>query len=103
MDTLQVALRLTQPQCFWASIDLKEAYYSVPVGNSSRKYLRFLYKDCLFQYTYLPNGLASAPRIFTKILKPVLSELRKKGISCLIYIDDFLIQASTKEECLYAV
>ena len=43
MDTLQAALRLMEPQGFMASIDLKDAYYSVPVANTSRKYLRFLY------------------------------------------------------------
>lgn len=39
-----------------------------------------------------PFGLASAPRIFTKLMKPVVALLRKQGIR-LIYIDDILIMA----------
>ena len=103
MDTLQSALLLMEQNCFMASIDLQDAYYTVPIKNSSRKYLRFMHKNKVYQYTCLPNGLASAPRIFTKLLKPVMSELRKQGYSCLSYIDDIYIQGISKEECSQAV
>ena len=35
-------------------------------------------------------GLASAPRVFTKVLKPVYAYFRKLGINCIYYIDDSL-------------
>ena len=79
MDTLQSAMKLVEPNSYMASIDLKDAYYSVAISKCSRKYLRFLHKNTLYQYTCLPNGLASAPRAFTKLLKPVLSEVRRMG------------------------
>ena len=41
MATLQTALNMVRPGCFMASIDLKDAYYSVPVAREHRKYLRF--------------------------------------------------------------
>ncbi|XP_062572587.1 uncharacterized protein LOC134234524 [Saccostrea cucullata] len=44
-------------------------------------------------------GLASAPRIFTKIMKPVFAELRKFGHLNVIYIDDVLLLGNTKDEC----
>lgn len=47
--------------------------------------------------------MASAPRIFTKLVKPILSELRKMGVTCLSYIDDIYIQANSKEECTRGV
>ena len=31
MDTIQTALKLLRPGCFMASVDLKDAYYSVPI------------------------------------------------------------------------
>jgi hypothetical protein len=46
------------------------------------------------------NGLASAPRIFTKIMKPVFSTLRKKGQANVSYIDDSLVVSRTKAECV---
>ena len=41
METLQAALKLVTPGCFMASIDLKDAYYTVPVEKEHRKFLRF--------------------------------------------------------------
>ena len=73
MDTLHTITKLIEKDCFMASIDLKDAYYSVPITRTDRKYLRFLWQGTLFQFTCLPNGLSCAPRKFTKLLKPALS------------------------------
>ena len=40
METLQAALKVVTPGCFMASIDLKDAYYTVPVEKEHRKFLR---------------------------------------------------------------
>ena len=69
MDTIQIALKLIQPGCFMALVDLKAAYYSISVAEEHRKFLKFYWEDCYFQFTCLPNGLACAPRFFTKVLK----------------------------------
>ena len=68
MDTIQTALKLMRPGCFMASVDLKDAYYSVPIALEDRKYLKFEWQGSYFQYTCLPNGLACAPHLFTKKL-----------------------------------
>ncbi|VDI48245.1 Hypothetical predicted protein [Mytilus galloprovincialis] len=47
----------------------------------------------------MPNGLSSAPRVFTKLLKPVLSSLRKEGYVNCAYIDDILLISDSHEEC----
>jgi hypothetical protein len=62
-----------------ASLDLKDANYSVSVNHSDRKYLRFVWQGVLCQFTCLPNGLSSCPRTFTKLLKPPLTALHKLG------------------------
>ena len=51
----------------------------------------------------MPNGLSPAPRIFTKLLKPVLSTLRKKGHQIMNYLDNFFLVGDNFEECLKAV
>ncbi|CAB4028257.1 Hypothetical predicted protein, partial [Paramuricea clavata] len=99
MDTLETAIRLMTPCCFMTSIDLKDAYYSVPIAAEHQKYLKFLWRDQLYAFTCLPMGLTSSPRIFTKILKPVFATLRSKfGHSCLGYIDDSLNLGDTYTE-----
>lgn len=88
MDTLEAAISMMKPGCYMALVDLKDAYYTVSIDLSHQKYLKFCFEGEYFQYTRLPNGLASAPRIFTKLLKPVYSALRVAGHLSSGYIDD---------------
>ena len=82
------------------NIDLKYAYLSVPVDESSRTFLRFIWKGTCYQFFDLPFGLCSSPRIFTKVLKPVAAFLSRTSIRILIYLDDFLLLAATMEEAV---
>ena len=91
MDTIQTALKLMRPGCFMASVDLKDAYYSVPVAREDRKFLKFQWENSYFQFTCLPNGLACAPRLFTRLLKPVYTHIRSMGHTFMGHIDDSLL------------
>lgn len=99
MESLNSVLDLMTPGCFMASIDIKDAYYSVPIAKEHQKCLRFIWRDNLYQYVCLPNGLSSAPRIFTKLLKPALKFLREQGLLSSAYIDDVYLQGDTYHEC----
>ena len=77
---------------------LIEAYYSLNVDSYYRKFLRFYWSDVLYEYTCLSNGLTTAPRIFTKVLKIVFSCLRNKGHVNVAYIDDSLLVSNTSSE-----
>lgn len=70
METLKSAITLMTSDCWFASIDLKDAYYSIPIHNADKKYLRFIWNETCYQFCCLPFGLSSAPRVFTKIMKP---------------------------------
>ena len=52
--------------------------------------MRFSWKGTIYEFQVLCFGLASAPRVFTKVLKPVFAFFRKIGIRCIYYIDDSL-------------
>lgn len=88
------------PGCFMASIDLKDAYCSVRISTDHQKYLKFIFNGSLYQYTCLPNGLSCAPRVFTKLLKPVDATLYNLGYLSLDYVDDSYLQGDTSSECL---
>ena len=81
---------------FMAKIDLKDAYFAVPISESDRKYLRFRWRDKIYQFNCLPFGLSCAPWVFTKITKAVTAVLREMGIRLIIYIDDMLIIAESE-------
>lgn len=100
MESLNTALSLMEQDCFMTSIDLKDAYYSVSVNKKFRKYLKFHWKGKLYEFTCLPMGLACAPRIFTKLLKPLFSFLRSSGFLSVYYFDDTLLIGSTVSNCL---
>ena len=93
METFQNVPQLIKPHCWMAVIDLRDAYYSVPICRKDRRYLRFQLNGALYEFVCLPNGLSSAPRIFTKLLKPVFSKLRSEGVLLIGYIDDIILIA----------
>lgn len=99
MDTFESALKIIPPNCFMSSVDLKNAYYSIPVATEHQKFLQFFWEKRLFQFTSLPQGLSSAPRLFTKLLKPVYATLRRLGYLNVGYIDDSLLVGETIQEC----
>ena len=80
-----------RPGCFMMSINLRDAYYSIPITPEHRKYLKFMWRGVLYHFTSLPMGLTSSLRLFTKILKPVFATLRSRyGHCCSGYVDDFI-------------
>ena len=49
------------------------------------------WKGHSYEFTSLPFGLSTAPWVFTKALRSVIGLLQKRGIRCVIYLDDILI------------
>ena len=90
MQTFQSVLSLIQPDCFMATIDLKDAYYSVKIDELDTKYLKFLLNSRLLKFVVLPNGLSPGSRKFTKLTKPPLALLRIQAHTVAIYIDDII-------------
>ena len=85
------------------TVDLKDAYLSVPIARQHRKFLRFVWEGTTFEFTCLPFGLCSAPRIFTKVLRPVMAYLRFQGLRTVIYLDDILILAESRDTLVQQV
>ena len=99
MENIQMALNLISPEDFMVSLDLKDAYFSIPIFSLHRKYLRFIWKNQRYEFTCLPFGYSLAPRVFTKVFKPIVSHLRLHGLRIIIFLDDILLVASSKQEC----
>ena len=75
----------------WAiSLDLKDAFFHVPISQRSRKYLRFCYQGRTYQYRALPFGLKTAPWIFTKVISQVMGMPELKDYTVHPYLDDWL-------------
>ena len=70
-ETINVARELIYSNDYLASLDLSDAYFSIPIHESYRKFLQFIWKEQLFESVCLPFGCSLALRKFTKVLKPL--------------------------------
>lgn len=99
IEDMRVALKLVYQDYYLCSLDLKDAYFLVKIGPSSRKFLRFEFKGQIFEFQCLPFGLCTSPYVFTKLLKPVLNFLRERGWLSTAYLDDTLCIGKSLSEC----
>ena len=79
-------------------LDLKDAYLTVPIHQDHRRFLCFQWQGQTWQFKVLPFGLTSAPLIFTKITKPIVSTLCRLGIRMSLCLDDMLLMADSVQE-----
>ena len=100
MESIQNVIDLMEDNCFMASVDLKDAYFSVPIHESHRKYLKFSHREILYEFKAMPQGYGPAMRVFTKLLKAPFSVLRQLGLLSVIYVDDSYLQGKTYLICL---
>ena len=82
---------------------MKDAYLTVAVNRSQRRFLQFIWGGVRYEFVSLPFGLGPAPRLFTKILRPVAAHLRRLGLRLIFYLDDILLLGCSKAEATEAV
>ena len=99
MDSIQNKLNLIKKDAFMASIDLKDAFCSVPVVAHHQKYLKRFASEYL-KFTCLPNGYGPAMRIFAKFTKVPFSVVKMQGHTSVVYVDDSYLQGNSYECCL---
>ena len=99
MEGIHLLTDFLKPDYFMIKLDMRDAYYSIPINKQSRCYKQFIFERKLYQFKVLVFGLSTAPRIFTKVMKPVVAFIQARGILIIIYLDDILLAAPTFEEC----
>jgi hypothetical protein len=95
----KIATTITQNE--WAtSLDLTDGYFHVLMAPHCRKYLRFVVKGKVYQFTALPFGLSTAPLVFTKMLTPAAAHFHSLGIRFHRYLDDLLMRAASRRQAI---
>ena len=97
MTTTGDIRRVLPRNSYAASIDIKDAYWHIPMSSVVRSLLGFRVENRCYRYRAMLFGLNIAPRIFTKVMSSVIDQLRRKGININGYLEDLLLWAESPE------
>ena len=100
MKSLEDVFKIIKKDVWMASVDLKDAFFTIPVHILHQKYFKFEWFNQFYKFLGMPNGYSDAMRIFTKILKPVFRYVRKQGHLSIVFVDDSYLKPDTEQECI---
>ena len=101
MEGLHLMKGLLQERDYICKIDLRDAYFTIPINEKYRKYLRFKWEATLYEFRCLCFGLGPKPLIFTKLMEVPNSLPRRLNIHLIIYLDDMMIMARSVQELIF--
>jgi len=81
------------------SYDMMSGYYHMGVHPVTRTFLGFFWEGRYFVYNCIPFGLSTAPWVFSKVMRELVTHWRKSGIRVLPYFDDFMLINSGFWQC----
>ena len=99
LESISDVLNMILPGVWMASIDLKDAYYSIPIHPAHQCKLSFSWDGVIYEFTCLPNGYTQGPYAITKLFKIPFGFLRSQGYPSVFYFDDSYLQGNTYESC----
>jgi hypothetical protein len=85
------------PGMLTTKLDLSDAYFHIPISLASRKFLRFVWNNKVYQFLAVPFGLAVAPQVFTRVFQTVIAHLHTLSIQAHSYLDDSLLKEFDSE------
>ena len=98
METVASVLLSVREGDFLASLDLKDAYFQIPIHGSLRKLLRFMSEGTVYQFKALCFDLSTAPQVFARVFATVSAWAHARGIRLLRYLDDWLVLSSSEKK-----
>lgn len=103
MESMKHVMDYLPEEDFMVKIDLEDAYCHIPIHYLSWKYLRFQWRQKLYEMLVLAFGVDLSPRIFTKLVKVPLTILRRLMFIIIAYLDDLLLIERTRKEASQAM
>lgn len=95
---IQVQLAL-HASAWFITLILEKPYRHIPISSRYRHFLAVQVRDTAVQFTVLPFSLDIAPRVLTKMMKPVAQVLSHLGVEILMYLYDWLVPSLDHLQC----
>ncbi|XP_053149089.1 uncharacterized protein LOC128343679 [Hemicordylus capensis] len=97
---------LTRDQTWYVVVDLKDAFFCVPLAQESQPIFAFEWLDPdgpishknQFSWKRIPQGYSNSPSAFQRTLSADLSHFQPPAVTILQYVDDLLVAAKTADE-----
>lgn len=97
LPRLEELVEATAGQKFYATLDMKDAYYQIKLDEQSRDLTTFTDGVFLYKFKRLPFGLSCSPALFSREMGKMLAPLIKQGW-VRNYLDDVILWANSFEE-----
>ena len=83
---------------FYIKLDLRAAFYNVPLKESSRYITTFVYNSIRYQMTKLPMGLSISPFVMQRFSNAIVAKYKDMCTFAWAHIDDMLFAHSSPNE-----
>jgi len=100
MEDIRAVTRMLQPGDFLTKLDLKHAYFHLPIAEAHRPWMGFQWDGQKYIWRTMCFGLNTAPRLWSKTIRVPVKLLRSWGVRMVFYIDDLLVAGRSVPECL---
>ena len=68
LESVEDALDLITEGCYFGSVELKDASYTITIHQNYQKYLILFWKEEYYQYIVLTSGFSPVLRVFIYVL-----------------------------------
>ena len=89
---------MISPGDYGVSLDLRDFYLQLGLHPVHRRYCRFYDpRGRRWQWKVLSFGISHAVKLVTKLLRPLIQQLRAAGMKIFAYVDDIVILDASRE------
>ena len=90
-EGIKIVAELKEENDILMTVDVKDGFHHIPLHRDSQTYVGISWKGRYYVWCVLCFGIAIAPYLFHKTLRPVISFLRQKGVRVAPFVDDLLL------------
>jgi len=97
LPLIEVQLEKRRGDLIFATLDLENWFFHVPVDEDSVKYTAFVTPNGHYEFLKSPFGLCIAPLVFQWVVNNVFRDILGKGFM-LVYMDDLVVISNIKNK-----